>query len=273
MSFFDSNLKLFKSTNLSIDFESKKLIHSLKILVVAILADSHDDLIISSSLSTLTTDELQAMTEVKHDIEIEEISGKEYEVNSVVIYFPNNIYKKLSLTFIKTIEESPKAYNTLVLARGISRFTNLLLQWVKSDTGASIKPLKFNSQFLIECMNIVINGLSNDKSRLGDLELVFSVNTQLNALSNISIEIPNTEIAKFAKQAGDKDLRELIYEFLLENTSIDFKKFNLSKFKCNFLYITSDGKLKFSRGIPRLGASDAIRFTAWDFIEKIYEIL
>lgn len=273
MSFFDSNLKLFKSNDIVIDFSSKRLAHNLKILVVAILADSHDDLIISSSLSTLTTDEIQELTKVKHEQNIEKIKEKEYDVNTLTITFPNQIYKKLSLTLIKSVEPSTKPYSTLILARGVPKFSNLLLQWLKSETGALIRPVKFHSQFLIECMNIVVNGLSNDNSRLGDLELVFNAQTQLNALSNISIEISNTEIEKFSKEAGDEELRKLIYEFLFENTSIDFEKFDLIKFKCNFLYITSDGKLKFFKGIPRLGASDTIGFTAWDFIEKIYEIL
>jgi len=273
MSFFDSNLRLLKSTPLLLDFESRKFAHNLKILVVAILADSHDDLIISSTLSTLSTAELQEMTKIKHEHSEEEVDGVRYEVDSVVASFPNNIYKKQSFTFIKTSEKSSKTYNTLILAKGTPKFTNLVLQWIKSDTGALIKGLKFESQFLMDCMNTVINGLTNDKSRLGDLELVFGISTNLNALSNIAIDIPNKEIEKFNQEAKDSDLRKVIYEFLLENTSIDFTKFNILKFKCNFLSITSDGKLKFLKGIPRLGASDTIGFTAWDFVHKIYETL
>lgn len=273
MSFFDSNLKLFKSTSIDIDFGSRRLSHSLKILVVAILADSHDDLIVSSSLSTLSKEELHEATKVKHDYTTENINDKEYDVDSLVISFPNGIFKKQSLTFIRSNAKSNKAYSTLILAKGTPKFTNLALQWLKSDTGCLIKPLKFDSHFLIECLNIVINGLSTDKARLGDLELTFSVTTQLNALSNITIEIPNKEIEKFAEEAGSENLRKMIYEFLFENTSIDFEKFDISKFKCNYLLISSDGKLRFSKGIPRLGPSDTIGFTAWDFVEKIYDIL
>lgn len=273
MSFFDSNLKLFKSTRLDIDFGSRKLSHSLKILVVAILADSHDDLIISSSLSSLSREELHDATKVKHEFSTEKINDKEYEVDSLVVSFPNGIFKKQSFTFIRSKPDSNKAYSTLILAKGTPKFTNLTLQWLKSDTGCLIKPVKFNSNFLIECLNIVVNGLSSDKARLGDLELTFSVTTQLNALSNIAIEIPNKEIEKFAKEAGAEDLRKMIYEFLFDNTSIDFEKFDISKFKCNYLLISSDGKLRFSKGIPRLGPSDTIGFTAWDFVEKIYDIL
>ncbi|CCH46947.1 hypothetical protein BN7_6553 [Wickerhamomyces ciferrii] len=273
MSFFESNLKLFKSTDVDVDFKSQGFIHSLRAIIIAILAESNDDLILSSNLSTYSVQELQEATKVKYEHDLETIEDVTYSIDTLVVSFPNNIIKKQALTFIRTIEKTKKTYTTLILARGSAKLLTFVLQWLKSETGFYFKPLKFDSDFLIECMNIVIDGLQDDMVRLGDLELSFDIKTQQNNLSSIGIDIPHKEIIKLAKESKEDGLKNTIYQFLLESTSIDFAMFDLAKFKCNFLFITKDGKLKFFKGIPRKGTSDTIGFTAWDFVQKIYNIL
>lgn len=265
-SIFDANLKLFKTSSLE-HVEWRDEIEDLKLLVLALLANSQQDLIVSNILSTITTDELRELTKIEIENEEYEYNGMLYDINTIILKFPKDFFKPQTITFINT-----KDCNSLILIKCFPKLQNLIFHWLKNKHSLVVKSLRFSSQFIIDTLNYIIDGLLL-KDKLGDVELQFQTNTEQNALNSINIEIINEDILKFVEIKEEQSLLEILYEYLNGQTSIDFSKLNLSKMKCSFILITYDGKLKFNKGLPKLQKSELINFTVWDFIYKIYQTI
>jgi hypothetical protein len=268
-SIFDTNLKLFKTSSLQEVLWDNE-VADLKLLVLAVLASSQQDLIISTALSSITTDQLREMTEIDIQRDSHDYQGIVYDVETITIRFPQDFYKPQTITFISTEDTSTTYNNSLILIKCFAKLQNLIFHWLKNKHGLIIRSLKFSSEFIIDTLKFTIDGLVN-QTRLGDVELQFQTRTLLNALGSITIELRNSDVLQFTKI--DQDLLKTLYDYLNIQTSIDFNKLKISRLRCSFIMLTNDGKLKFNRGLPRLAQSEEIKFTMWDFIHKIYETI
>lgn len=276
-SLFDKNQKLFRTTSLSSIHWHDKEVHALiKVLVVALLADSEEDLLLSSALSHYSPQQLKGLTRVRyHDVTSSISNPSLLKAETLTIAFPNDVYKPQSFTFIHDPNNDTKSrYKTLVMAHASSKLTQMLLHWMKTQYGVVSSPVVLRPQLISSCLDLVINGLpGDDKTRLGDLEMSFSTQTKNTALSTISLEVENKELQKLAELANDGDLLSSIMEFIQTHTSLEVAKLPLNRFSCNFMVMTGDGRLKLQRGIPTIAPTDVIEFTVWDIIQMIYQTL
>lgn len=286
MSLLDGNLKIFKGSKTFEEsvpaemkvLESKTSENELKTMFATILMEHQQhDLLMLSRLGERSQDELRESVEVTFGNSEKVCFGVKYHVKTVLVSFDDNIMKKQSLVLMvdkgsnsDNESDHQQTYNILIITKASPKVTELFLSWLRSELGSITNPAKFSSLFLKQVLYFLLNGLPTDKTRVGDIELCFKTTTQGNSLNDISVEIPNSDINEF-ESYKDKSVLESLFSYLIDQTAIDFGKLDVTKLKCGFLMISSDGKLRLSKGIPRISATDVITFTVWDLFAKVYE--
>jgi hypothetical protein len=266
MSLPSTSLRLYQTSQcFDQSWDTLSITLGLKVIVVAVLVNSDEDLIISSALMDLTAEQLRDMTsiEVRRDTKI--IHDVSYGITTVNIDFPNYVFKSQGYTIMTNGKK------TLVLSRSSTKLDSLLIHWLSNEYGFQLRPLKFNSEFLMDCLNTIVDRLP-DKAKLGNVELVFQTELRSKMLNTIAVELRNKDLIGF-NEFKTTTLFQEILAYLQDQTSISFHKLKISKFRCRFMMMGSDGRLRFSKGMPMLGSTDEIQFSAWDFIHRICQHL
>lgn len=269
MSLSFAQLRLFQCPSETIPWDSPVMILGFKVLVVALLINSEEDIIVSSMLLNMTAEQLRDATQVDIERSTRKIEDVKYEMTTVTIGFPSAVYKKQSYTFMTN--PAQQKGKTLLIAKSSGKLDILLMHWFMSEYGLQINPLRFDSQFLIECLNSLVDNLP-DKTKLGNVDLSFTNSSQNKMLSTISVELPNKDLVSF-DQVKTTTLFQEVMTYLQDQTTIKFDKLKISKFRCQFMVMGSDGRVRFLRGMPMLGSTEVINFTAWDFIHRIHTSL
>lgn len=261
-------LRLFHSSATDPDvWNSPTTITGLKVIVVALLMDLDEDLIASSALMDLTPEQLRDYTTVTIDKGAKIIKEEEYTIVSITLEFPNDVFKRQSYTIISATGGKTQS---LVIARSFNKLDNLMTHWVSNEFGYVWKPVRFESSFLIRCLTSIATNL-DDKSKLGDVELTFSTSHLTQGMLNtISVQVLNKDLLKFVQE---DDTNDALFKTLLSHletlTTLEFHKLKLYRFKCQYIVMGADGRLRFFKGMPMMESTEQIKFSAWDFIRDI----
>lgn len=254
-----SALRLFHTLQLvELDWHAEQTIRGVQLLVVALLLNADEDLIVSSALNGMSPQDIRDLTTVEVQETTKRVQGDEFDVVTMTIDFPNEVYRRQSYTFLSRESRS------LILARSSNKLDQLMIHWL-GEFGIQMNAVKFESEFLMECLKMMVDNLP-DQTKLGDVELVF--NTGITKLGSISVELSNRDLIAFHEKTSD--MFHAALDHLQKETSIHFSDLRVSKIRCQFLVLGFDGRVKFLKGMPMLDSTELIHFSAWDFIYKVF---
>ncbi|RLV94889.1 hypothetical protein JA1_001386 [Spathaspora sp. JA1] len=122
-----------------------------------------------------------------------------------------------------------------------------------NDIPLLIKPFSFPTEFIPN----LINQLSSQVEKVGDLQLVYSPPLTNSTLRNFIIDIPKEDLPKLFKE----NLYNDICEFLFNVSKVKFDKVKVDRFKCSLVNVSNDGKFKLN--------DDLQEDLVWYLIESI----
>ncbi|KAG7819895.1 hypothetical protein KL942_004793 [Ogataea angusta] len=157
----------------------------------------------------------------------------------------------------------------LLMARMLPKLYQVATDFLVNDIGSLISPVELSDVFLKNTLNSTIEELGS--SLVGELELAFAnIKTTNNALNQIIINVPATDVDKFPKT----DFTSSLFGYLRKSTALDFEQLRLTKIRCNLYLFLSEGRLRFTNELsfaPFFDESDP-RPSLWPFVLSICDL-
>ncbi|KAH3661663.1 hypothetical protein OGAPHI_006513 [Ogataea philodendri] len=157
----------------------------------------------------------------------------------------------------------------LFMTKSLPKLHHVTTDFLVNDLGCLISPVRLDDAFLKEILDSTIEEL--DSAAVGELELAFAnIKTTNNALSQLVINVPRADVAKFPKT----NFSAALFEHLRKNTAIDFQKLQLTKIRCDLYLFLAEGRLRFNSELgfqPYVDEEDP-RPSLWPFLMRICDL-
>lgn len=169
---------------------------------------------------------------------------------------------------------------TVILTKSLPKMQDVVFDYIAETLNSVIGPLSLPDDFLRSTVDESVQKAVSEEdigsginwhNDLGDIELSFTgIKTKCSALNAIVLNIKFADVPKFIDEEG---FVAGFCSYMQSETSIDFKKLELTRARNEWFLLTSDGRLRFSDRMSyhtQPSRHDDTRPTIWNIMFSLY---